>query len=59
MFESRVCISDELAAQMCMLRVGDEITDTLFKDGSSPISENAVFGFVYEIAEGIFVLSTH
>ena len=42
-----------------MLRVGDEVTNALIKESGCTVFENGKVSFVYEIAEGIFVLSTH
>ena len=41
---------------MCVLSVGDEVTNTLIKESGRPILEDGVVSFFYEVAEGIFVL---
>ena len=41
---------------MCVLSVGDEVTNTLIKKSSRSILEDGVVSFFYEVAEGIFVL---
>jgi len=49
-------ISDQLAAQMCIARVGDEVTNILIKQCSRAVTEGREVRFFYEIAERVFVL---
>ena len=49
-------ISDQLAAQVCIARVGDEVTNVLIKQCSRAVTECGEVCFLYEIAERVFVL---
>ena len=51
--------SDEIAAQLCVARVGDEVTNTLVKESGSAVLKDSEVSFFYEIAERILVLSNH
>lgn len=51
--------SDKFAAHMCVACIGDEIANTIVKQNSRTIFEGLHVGFIYEIAERIFVLSDH
>ena len=54
-----VVISDEIAAQLRVARVGDEVTNTLIKQSASAVREDGHVCLIYEIAERILVLSNH
>ena len=43
---------------MCVARVGDEVANALIEEHSGTVSKDAVVGFIYEIAERVFVLGT-
>lgn len=47
------------AAQLCMLAVIDEVTDTLIEQDRSSVREDGHVCFFLEIDEGIFILSLY
>ena len=51
--------SDKFAAHMCVACIGDKVTDTVIKQDSGAVRKDLHVGFIYEIAERIFVLSDH
>ena len=55
----KVVISDEFAAQLCVARVGDEVTHTLVKESGSAVLKDSEVCLIYEIAERILVLSNY
>ena len=58
-YAGKVVNSSDIAAHMCVACIGDEVTNALFKESSGTIGEDGVVGFIYEIAERIFVLRNH
>ena len=51
--------SSDIAAHMCVACIGDEVTNAVCKQSRGTIGEDGVVGFIYEIAERIFVLRNH
>lgn len=45
------------AAQLCMLAVIDEVTDSFVEEDRGPIGKDSHVSFFLEIDEGIFILS--